>query len=106
MDYARALRCFGAAKTTKFKSRDVRRKDEEANVHLAALALGLAALVPACVASFTNAITSGAGEVSLGPIVVPNAATRCTVTWTYNGGDDVSQSISSPVVDVHTFRLG
>jgi hypothetical protein len=44
--------------------------------------------------------TSGVGEVNLGPIAIPNAATHWTVTWSYNGSDDVSQSISPPVVDV------
>jgi hypothetical protein len=60
-------------------------------------ALSLSALT--ATASATT-ITSGAGEVNLGPIVIPNVANHWTVTWTYNGSADVSQSIGPPVVSV------
>lgn len=67
---------------------------------LAALAFSLAFLVPASVASGTVATTTGVGEVNLGPIVIPNTAKQWTVTWSYNGRADVSQSVGGQVVAV------
>jgi hypothetical protein len=65
---------------------------------LAALAISLAVLVPAGVASATTATRSGVGEVNLGPIVIPNNAIHWNVIFTYNGTADIPQSIGSPVV--------
>lgn len=67
---------------------------------LAALAIGVAVLVPAGVASARSTITTGVGEVNLGPIVIPNTAKHWTVTWSYNGRADVSQSVGGQVVAV------
>lgn len=69
-------------------------------IALAALALGLAVLAPAGVASATNPITSGVGEVNLGPIVMPDAATHWTVTWSYKGSGYVSSNLGAPSVQI------
>ena len=67
------------------------------------LAISLAVLVPAGMASATTMITSGVGEVNLGPIVIPNTARHWTVTWSYNASTDVGQSLGPPYIDAQLF---
>jgi hypothetical protein len=68
--------------------------------HCSTAALASAALAIPASASATTVISSGVGEVNLGPSVIPNAATHWTVTWSYNGAAYVSDNLGAPSVQI------